>query len=184
MVATSPIPWRLVATSALADSRALIVGGGASPVVDCQGCERLPLSLLIAAGGASLTLTRASTSVRAFARRCQRPRLLVDEPAPPAAMPFAVETADPAGLRVSVEANAGQHAGLAHPEAHDWAGGVEAPYIDVAMERVSHVNSVLVAWLLQVAQQARPGRLRVAGASPAVVTQLKQLRLDHLMTLA
>ena len=141
------------------------------------------MQLLIAAGDVPLRLGAPSAAVRAFASRCLRPRLVVDEVADAVAMPFQVAITEPATVEVRVEARAGLHPALGRTEAHAWIGGVDAAAVVVGMHQVGHVNSVLVAWLLLLVQHAKPARLRLDGASAAVQTQLRQLRLDHLMTI-
>jgi len=97
-------------------------------------------------------------------------------------MPFVVHTD---GCQVVADVNGGaerrQHFG--QPFYHVWAAGIEAPTLIVDCYRLDHVDSVLIAWMLQVAQSAKPTRLKVHRAKAQVVTQLKQLRLDHLMTI-
>ena len=47
--------------------------------------------------------------------------------------------------------------------------------------RIEHVNSVLIAWMLQIVQSSKPMQVQVRRTKPQVGTQLRQLRLDHLM---
>lgn len=97
-------------------------------------------------------------------------------------MPFVVHTD---GDRITADINAGpdrRHV-FGQPLYHQWAGGVEASALIIDCHRVDHVNSVLIAWMLQVAQSAKPIRIKVLRARSQVVTQLKQLRLDHLMSI-
>lgn len=97
-------------------------------------------------------------------------------------MPFVVHT-DGRQIVADVNGSAERRQGFGQPFYHLWAGGVDAPALIVDCHRLDHVNSVLIAWMLQVAQSAKPVRLKVHRAKAQVVTQLKQLRLDHLMTI-
>lgn len=97
-------------------------------------------------------------------------------------MPFVVHTD---GDRITADINGSpdrRHA-FGQPFYHLWAGGVDASSLVIDCHRIDHVNSVLIAWMLQVAQSAKPVRIAVRRARSQVVTQLKQLRLDHLMTI-
>lgn len=67
------------------------------------------------------------------------------------------------------------------PAYHQWAAGVDGAAIRLDLHRTAHVNSVFIAWLLQLAQAARPLRVLVCRAGAQVRAQLRQLRLDHLV---
>jgi len=67
------------------------------------------------------------------------------------------------------------------PFYHQWASGITAGALAVDCHRLDHINSVMIAWLLQLAQSSKPAKLHVRRAKAQVVTQLKQLRLDHLI---
>ncbi|MBN8525314.1 MAG: hypothetical protein J0M02_08265 [Planctomycetes bacterium] len=97
-------------------------------------------------------------------------------------MPFVVHT-DGDCIVADINGSSERRSGFGQPFYHQWAGGVEAPALIVDCHRLEHVNSVLIAWMLQVAQSAKPTRLKVHRARLQVVTQLKQLRLDHLMVI-
>ena len=64
---------------------------------------------------------------------------------------------------------------------HQWASGVGADVMVIDCVRVEHVNSVLIAWMLQIVQSSNPVPVEVRRARAQVGTQLRQLRLDHLM---
>ncbi len=82
---------------------------------------------------------------------------------------------------LDVHATAEQRRGIAQPFYHQWAAGLSAEAIVIDLHRVGHVNSVLIAWMLQIVQSAKPIPVHVRRAHAQVVTQLRQLRLDHLM---
>jgi anti-anti-sigma regulatory factor len=97
-------------------------------------------------------------------------------------MPFVLHT-DGVQVVADVNGSAERRLAFGQPFYHQWAGGIDAASLVVDCHRVEHVNSVLIAWMLQVAQSAKPTRLKIRRAKAQVVTQLKQLRLDHLMTI-
>ena len=70
------------------------------------------------------------------------------------------------------------------PFYHQWAAGVGADAMVIDCHRVEHVNSVLIAWMLQIVQSSKPVPVQVRRARAQVGTQLRQLRLDHLMKIA
>lgn len=95
-------------------------------------------------------------------------------------MPFTVRI-EKHGIVVEVQANAERRNSFGQPVYHQWVAGVTADSLTIDCHRVEHVNSVLIAWMLQICQLAKPTPVHVARARPQVETQLKQLRLDHLM---
>lgn len=97
-------------------------------------------------------------------------------------MPFVVHT-DGRQVVADINGSAERRQGFGQPFYHVWAGGIETSSLIVDCHRLDHVNSVVIAWMLQVAQSAKPVRLKIHRAKVQVVTQLKQLRLDHLMTI-
>lgn len=97
--------------------------------------------------------------------------------------PFALIAEDQRAI-LDIHVGAGRMSGLGQPLYHQWAGGLEAAGIVFDCHRLEHVNSVLIAWMLQIVQAAKPTPVQVRRAKPQVATQLKQLRLDHLMAIA
>jgi hypothetical protein len=74
--------------------------------------------------------------------------------------------------------------GIGQPFYHRWAAGISAGAVIIDCHRIDHVNSVLIAWMLQIVQSAKPIPVHIRGARAQVLTQLRQLRLDHLMSIA
>lgn len=98
------------------------------------------------------------------------------------AMPFQVRAkADEIVLEIPVQGE--RRSGYGQPLFHQWAAGIQATAIAVDCSKVDHVNSVFIAWLLQTVQSAKPVAVRVRKAKPQVCTQLRQLRLDHLVVI-
>ena len=96
--------------------------------------------------------------------------------------PFTVHVS---GRDVVIEISASperRHA-IGQPFYHQWAAGVNADVMVIDCHRLEHVNSVLIAWMLQIVQSSKPVPVQVRRARVQVVTQLRQLRLDHLMTI-
>jgi hypothetical protein len=99
------------------------------------------------------------------------------------ALPF---TAKPLGAAVQIGLAAGSERkpGFGSALFHQWAGGISGGAITVDLANIDHINSVMIAWLLQLVQSAKPTPVEVRRAKPGVSTQLKQLRLDHLLRMA
>lgn len=66
---------------------------------------------------------------------------------------------------------------------HQWVAGIQASAIAIDCGKLEHVNSVFIAWLLQMVQSAKPVPVRVRSAKSQVAIQLRQLRLDHLVVI-
>jgi hypothetical protein len=98
-------------------------------------------------------------------------------------LPFQVSLGADGALVVSPDRAVAQNKLLGDQIAHTWARGLLAPGYVIDFVAVDQVNSVLVAWLLQLAQSAKPATMAVRNARPAVLTQFKQLRLDQMMAL-
>jgi hypothetical protein len=98
-------------------------------------------------------------------------------------LPFQVSLEADGALSISCDRAIAQNKLLGDQVAHSWVRGLLAPSCTVDFAAVDQVNSVLVAWLLQLAQSARPGTMAVRHARQQVLTQFKQLRLDQMMTL-
>ena len=99
------------------------------------------------------------------------------------AMPFSVH-ASATEVIVEVSAVHDRRGSFGQPSYHQWAAGVEAAAVVIDCGRLEQINSVLIAWMLQIVQSARPVPVKVLRAKPQVATQLRQLRLDHLMQIA
>lgn len=95
-------------------------------------------------------------------------------------MPFEVQPVDDE-IVITIPFQGERRPGFGHQLYHQWTSGIQAAAIAVDCGRLDHVNSVFIAWLLQMVQAAKPVQVRVRRAKPQVQTQLRQLRLDHLL---
>jgi hypothetical protein len=82
---------------------------------------------------------------------------------------------------ITVEKNANQDSSLKSTPDQQWIQGLACVLLSIDLHDVGHVSSNLVAWLLQLAQAAKPAATEVRGVSRQVSIQLSQLRLNHLM---
>jgi anti-anti-sigma regulatory factor len=83
---------------------------------------------------------------------------------------------------ISVQATALQNGRLVLPGSYSWMRRLVTQRIVVDLGQLPHINSVLVAWILQIGQAAKPATLTLVNVSRQVNIQLTQLRLHHLMT--
>lgn len=95
-------------------------------------------------------------------------------------VPFTLHVA---GREVVLEvcASSERRHNIGQPFYHLWAAGVVADAMVIDCHRIEHVNSVLIAWMLQIVQSSKPVPVQVRRTRAQVGTQLRQLRLDHLM---
>ncbi len=95
-------------------------------------------------------------------------------------VPFTLHVA---GREVVLEvcASSERRHNIGQPFYHQWASGVLADAMVIDCHRIEHVNSVLIAWMLQIVQSSKPMPVQVRRSRAQVGTQLRQLRLDHLM---
>jgi len=86
-------------------------------------------------------------------------------------------------LLLRAQRDVGQLSQLSDAAFHSWLRGLTLVQVEVDLSAVEHINSVLVAWLLQLGQAAAPAKLQLSHVTRQAKTQLTQLRLDHLMTI-
>jgi anti-anti-sigma regulatory factor len=163
--------------------------------VDCGKRERLPVPFLAAAcefaGNNKGFLSLTGLTERA------RQAVLLSDPAgsiaiddvartakPPGERAFEVVLDDQGQVRIRANRGLGQHRALAEGTSQSWLQGLEAGPVSVDLAEIEHVNSVVVAWLLQMSRALAPARLELLHVNAQVSTQLVQLRLDHLMVIA
>jgi hypothetical protein len=84
---------------------------------------------------------------------------------------------------ITVDKNANQDANLKSAPDQLWVQGLACVLLSIDLHEVGHVSSNLVAWLLQLAQAAKPAATEVRGVSRQVNIQLNQLRMNHLMAI-
>ncbi len=150
--------------------------------VDCTGA-RLPLTVLstlrqlpgLRLSGLSEDAARA-LQVLQLAEAFNIPGILRP-------LPFTVHAGDDGSLSLLPDRTANQSPLLGDPVAHAWTRGLLVTNLVLDLRHIEHVTSVLVAWLLQLATGIQPAPTRVLNPSPQAATQLRQLRLDHLMSI-
>lgn len=155
--------------------------------VPAPDLARVPLAALplLLAHGVRLTALKPEVRLALLcfgAERCLEPPCTPSEQRLLALKPFAMRIAHGDAL-VELPERPEAWAILAHePAYHRWAAGIDAA-IRLDLRRTHHINSVFVAWLLQLVQAAQPQRVLVCGSNAQAGAQLRQLRLDHLITL-
>ncbi len=157
--------------------------------IDCTSQSRLPSAWLALAIVRSdpVTLTGASPELRwtlhllgLAPRLGVEPNVLLQ----PRALPFQITLHADGGVQVQADRAIAGNKLLPDAAAHGWVRPLELVSLNVDFAAVDMVNSVLVAWLLQLAQAARPAGVSVRNTRTAIATQFKQLRLDQMMTIA
>lgn len=163
-------------------------------VVVCEGVPRLPVGILAAAKEAAaanngfLRLEGLSASARlALQVVDSERRLAVDDPARQPQVvgerPFQVTITTEGSVLVRLLKGIGQHVHLSESGSYDWIRGLDANVVEVDLSQIEHLNSLLVAWLLQINQGAGVGRCKLIRVGRQAVAQLTQLRLNHLLTI-
>ncbi len=163
-------------------------------VVVCDGVARLPVGIVAAvqaAAAASNGIVRLEglSAPARLALQVVDPdrRLAVDDPArqvPVGERPFQVTITLDGKVQVHLLKGIGQHVHLNEHSSHEWIRGLDAKMVEVDLSQIEHLNSLLVAWLLQLNQGAGAGRCRLTHVGRQAVAQLTQLRLNHLLTIA
>jgi hypothetical protein len=159
--------------------------------VDCAAAARLPAAFIGAAlaagaGGAVLCLDGLAPAALKAVEAIDRAGVLaVGAPGRAAALAvpplFSVDIrGDQLELRVLAPARGAASAAML---AHDWLRGVSCSRLDIDLGAIEHLDSLLVAWLLQLSQAAAPAKVLLLHVSAQAATQLRQLRLNHLMAI-
>lgn len=162
----------------------LLGAAGAGPV-DATAVVKLPIAVLSAWRSVKMPpLQGFRPHVRQAVLACGIGANVGIQPTPEEArelegLPFTVSFSSHEILVQVQPTQQGQRFGS--PFLHQWIAGVHADAVVIDCSRLNHVNSVLIAWMLQMVQSAKPTAVRIRHAKTQVVTQLKQLRLDHLM---
>lgn len=186
MSAAAALRAWLAAPGDMAKLSALAVATAAG-AVDLSAQSRLPGGAISALRqGPVPHFTGMRPHVRQAALVCGLGRELELAPSPEESrevesLPFVVVTS-PREIVIELLPSASAQR-FGNPFLHQWIGGLHADLVVIDCVRISHVNSVLIAWMLQIVQSAKPVPVHVRHAKPQVATQLKQLRLDHLMTI-
>lgn len=173
--------------SSLLSSRA----PSATVAITCVDVPRVPVSVLAMAldlavsTGGFLRLEGLSAHTRQALHVIDpERRLAVDDIARVAHVgerPYQVRAGGDGSLHVVLSKGIGQHPHMADMASYEWIRGVDATSVVVDMAQIEHLNSLLVAWLLQLNQGAGPGRCRLVNVGRQAVAQLTQLRLNHLL---
>lgn len=164
-------------------------GGAVGLVLELRGVDRLDSGFLASLGpveqdvqrrGGSLRLDAPEVEQRQLIRLVGLERLLTDSSGAGDLSCQAVCTDQE--VVITIQRNAGQNSRLTMPLSYAWLERVATSMVGVDLSEVVHVNSVLVAWLLQLGQAAKPATFELRNVSRQVAIQLKQLRLNHLLT--
>jgi hypothetical protein len=155
------------------------------PAISCGGSDALPPALLAPRAGDKVRLESPGAGLRQFVCFARWDGWAIcdaegdaDERWPD--RPIALALVD-GGVVATPSPNAAAHPRLL--AASSWIRSVPGLPVTIDLGRLPHVNSQLVAWILRIAQAHGQTRIRVTGMSPATLTQLRQLRLEHLVTL-
>lgn len=103
---------------------------------------------------------------------------------PPRSVPFQLALGDDGAITVAVDRGIASAKVLPDAAMHSWVRPLLPPQLVVEFAAVENVNSVLVAWLLQLCQAAKPAPMTVSHTRSVIATQFRQLRLDQMMTIA
>lgn len=97
--------------------------------------------------------------------------------------PYQVSVAADGNVTLLLLKGIGQNHHMNETASYEWLRGMEASAVVIDMSQIEHLNSLLVAWLLQMNQGAGVGRCRLIHVGRQAVTQLSQLRLNHLLAI-
>jgi len=165
--------------------------------LSCDGAERLPVSVLAvaleitAATGGFLRLEGLTPPTRLSLQMVDPQRRLAVDGAVDGAVrtaqvggyPFQVRLTEDGTVHVLLNKGIGQHPLMNETASHEWIRGLVASAVVVDLSQIEHLNSLLVAWLLQLNQGAGVGRCRLEQIGRQAVAQLTQLRLNHLLAI-
>lgn len=130
--------------------------------------------------GGSLRIDAPDLELRQLVRLANLERLLID-PSGVCDLSCQVAYGDQE-VAIAIQRTAGQNPRMTTPLSYAWLGRVATARVTVDLSEVQHINSVLVAWLLQLGQAAKPAAFELHHVSRQVAIQLNQLRLNHLLT--
>jgi hypothetical protein len=158
----------------------------AGPAIHADGCTRIPASLVAAvhASGRPAPVTGLSEPVAAALRVVGAGPAFGLDPITAARLPFSAQVRADGAVAVAVAATAATVPVTSTPAAHEWAAHLAMSVVEVDLTQLTTLNSVVIAWLLQLGHSAHPATVRLVGANRQVAAQLRQLRLDQVLTLA
>jgi anti-anti-sigma regulatory factor len=163
-------------------------------VISCEGITRLPVDVVAAAQAAAaasngLIRLEGLCPTARLALQAIDPdrRLAVKDPSrqtlAAADRPYQVTINQDGKVIVRLFKGIGQHVHLNESTSHEWIRGLDARAVEVDLEQIEQMNSLLVAWLLQINHGAGAGRCTLSHVSRRVLAQLTQLRLNHLLSI-
>lgn len=166
----------------------------ATVAISCTGVQRLPISMLAVALEVAATTPGvlrleglSAPAVKALQVIDPERRLAVDDPTRVSQVgdrPYQVSVHADGRIQLLLQRGIGQHVHMTESASYEWIRGVDATAVVLDLSQVDHLNSLLVAWLLQLNQGAGPGRCRLVHVGRQAVAQLSQLRLNHLLVVA
>ncbi len=159
---------------------------GTDLVLDAAGLARFPCALLGAlANGQRRACVLGLDPAQADALAAVGAGAVLDLGAPVApTMPFAGSIRGDGTVVLRLLPSALTHPGMPGDAAKGWIEHLDLVAVEIDLGALPAVNSVVIAWTLQVAHQLQGVPLRIAGASRQVATQLQQLRLDRILSIA
>jgi hypothetical protein len=173
---------------------ARLLSPSATVAISCAGVARLPVAVvaialeLAAATGGFLRLEGLSAqTLQALHVIDPERRLAVDDATRVTLVgerPYQVRAGVDGSLHLLLGKGIGQHPHMTEAASHEWIRGIEATSVMLDLAQIEHLNSLLVAWLLQLNQGAGPGRCRLVQVGRQAAAQLSQLRLNHLLVIA
>jgi len=175
--------WNQALIGALAQARTT------SLILDLTGVARIDGGLLASLGpveqdvlrrGGSLRIDAPDVELRQLIRLANLERLLLD---PIGVCDLSCQVLyGENDIAITIHRSAGQNPRMTTPLSYSWLGRITTAKVTVDLSEVAHINSVMVAWLLQLGQAAKPATFELRNVSRQVVIQLNQLRLNHLLT--
>ena len=164
--------------------------GGPSSVLACDAATRLPITFLagreLAEGRWRLTglpeRSALALALLGLDHACGVPvpdalRPFLSDP------PFQLSVAGDGCLTVSLMGGQPVSPRIEQEAAHAWIHALAPASVVIDLGRIAHLTSVVIAWMLQITQGAKPAPVKVVRAAPMVIAQLRQLRLNYLMAL-
>jgi len=196
MADTQTIPYaglRPPTTTRSAWNQVLVEGQPAAVplAVDCTGLSRLDAGFLAALGpaeqerrrrGGSLRIIAADDHQRTLLRLLGYDRLLTAVSGSLAQDLSCQVSCTETEAIVRIQTSALQNERLSLPASYAWIRCLAVERLIIDLEQLPHINSVLVAWILQLGQAAKPAVITLRNVNRQVNIQLTQLRLHHLLT--
>ncbi len=159
---------------------------GSHIVIACDAVTRLDAGFIAALGPAEQERVRIEASTddqRTLLRLSGLNRLLIAVAGNMAQDLSCQVTCHEHEILVRVQASALRNERLALPATYSWIRSLSVDALVIDLEQLPHINSVLVAWILQLAQAAKPATVSLRHVNRQVNIQLTQLRLHHLLSL-